>query len=253
MELGLKDKTALVSGGTQGIGLGIALALAEEGVRTFLVARDAARLEATALELERRFGTECRWAVADYSIQGGGVRAAEKALSEFGRIDLLVNNAGRSLPLPVDAPSQDWFDGFQLNFLSHLEAIRTVSPAMKADGWGRIVNIIGTSFRSPAKVSVGTPAKYALLATSKVLSRELAPHGVTVNSVSVGKIESNQINEIYYPDAAVRDSIAREIPLGRFGQPDDVAHAVVWLASTAAAYVTGSVVTVDGGQSRTLL
>ena len=254
MELDLRGRTAFVSGGTEGIGRGIVEALAAEGVRTFVVARSRDRLAGLADDITRRFAVECAWADADFLVAGEAGRSAQTALASFGSVDIVINNAGRSLPLPLDAPAGEWHAGFQLNFLSHLEVIRALAPGMRNRRWGRIINIMGVSFRSPRKVSAGTPAKFALLATSKALAAELAQDAVTINAVAVGKIESAQINEMYFTDAAERAAFASaEIPLGRFGAPADVAHAVTFLASSAASYMTGSVLTVDGGLNKFVL
>lgn len=251
MELDLRGRTAYVSGGTEGIGRGIVEALAAEGVHIFVAARSRDRLAGLAEDITRRFGVDCAWAAADFSVAGQAGRSAEAALTSFGTVDIVINNAGRSLPLPLDAPAGEWHAGFQLNFLSHLEVILALAPGMRHRRWGRIVNIMGVSFRSPRKVSAGTPAKFALLATSKALAAELAEDEVTINAVGVGKIESTQINEMYYTDAADRAAFAAaEIPLRRFGAPADVAHAVTFLASSAASYITGSVLTVDGGLNK---
>jgi 3-oxoacyl-[acyl-carrier protein] reductase len=157
------------------------------------------------------------------------------------------------LPADLDAPTADWQAGYQLNFLSHVEAIRCALPQMVDRRWGRIVSIAGVSSRQPRTVSAGTAAKSALIYTGKALAAGVAPFGVTINTVAIGMVESHQINEIYYPTAEARAAYAeREIPMGRFGRPEEVAAAVLFLASEAASYTTGSALTVDGGAVRGL-
>ncbi|MEV6115248.1 SDR family oxidoreductase [Streptomyces sp. NPDC052109] len=254
MDLGLAGRRALVSGATQGIGQGVVEALAAEGTDLFLTARDPDRLVRTAQHVEEKYGVRCGWHFADFSRPGQAGDAARTAISTLGGIDILVNNAGRSLPASLDTPTEDWQASSQLNFLSHVEAIRAVLPGMRERGWGRIVNVTGAAYRAPQQLNMGTIAKYGILNASKLVAREEARAGITVNTVTVGIIESHQINEIHYPDEEERRAAAEEsIPMGRFGSPAEVAAAVVFLASERATYITGSTITVDGGADPTLL
>lgn len=253
MELGLAGRSAVVSGGTLGIGRAVVEGLASEGVHICLVARNEERLRETAAAVTQSHGGTCLWEVADYYTPGDAERAVRSAMNRLGSVDILVNNAGRSLPASLDTDSADWHAAYQLNFLSHVEAIRCVLPEMTSRKWGRIISIAGVSSRQPRTVSAGTSAKSALVYTSKSLAAEAAPFGVTINTVSIGMIESHQINEIYFPSPEIRaDYAQREIPMGRFGRPEEVAAAVLFLASAAASYITGSSVTVDGGAVRGL-
>jgi 3-oxoacyl-[acyl-carrier protein] reductase len=232
----------------------VADALAEEGVDLFLTARDPDRLAQTAKDIGEKHGVRCQWHSADFGVPGQADGAARSAITELGGIDILVNNAGRSLPASLDTPTEQWQASSQLNFLSHLEATRAVLPGMRERGWGRIVNVSGAAYRAPQQFNMGTIAKYGIVNMAKMIAREEARAGVTVNTVTVGLIESHQINEIHYPDEQQRLATADElIPLGRLGSPDEVAAAVVFLASERAAYITGSTVTVDGGADPTLL
>ena len=254
MELGLTGRRALVSGATQGIGQGVVEALAAEGTDIFLTARDPDRLTRTAQHIEEKYGVRCGWRSADFGRPGQADDAAQAAISAFGGIDILVNNAGRSLPASLDTSTEQWQGSTQLNFLSHVEAIRRVLPGMRERGWGRIVNVTGTAYRAPQHLNMGTIAKYGLLNMAKLVARDVARTGVTVNTVTVGLIESHQINEIHYPDAEERSAAADEgIPMGRLGSPAEVAAAVLFLASEQATYITGSTITVDGGADPTLL
>ena len=185
------------------------------------------------------------------SVVGSG---AQSAITALGGIDILVNNAGRSLPASLDTTTEEWQASSQLNFLSHVEATRAVLPGMRERGWGRIVNVTGAAYRAPQQFNMGTIAKYGIVNMAKMIAREEARRGVTVNTVTVGLIESHQINEIHYPDAQQRLATANElIPMGRLGSPAEVAAAVLFLASERATYITGSTVTVDGGADPTLL
>jgi 3-oxoacyl-[acyl-carrier protein] reductase len=252
MDLGIAGRRALVSGATQGIGHGVVQALAAEGTDLFLAARDPGRLARTARDIEEKYGVRCGWHSADFGVPGQAANAAETAISALGGIDILINNAGRSLPASLHTPTGEWQASSQLNFLSHVEAIRTVLPGMQERGWGRIVNVTGAAYRAPQHLNMGTIAKYGILNTAKLVAREVARTGVTVNTVTVGLIESHQINEIHYRGAEQRDTMADEsIPMGRLGSPAEVAAAVLFLASQQATYITGSTITVDGDRVAT--
>jgi 3-oxoacyl-[acyl-carrier protein] reductase len=254
MDLGISGRHALVSGATQGIGHGVVEALAAEGVDLFLVARDRDRLARTAQQVTNKYGVRCEWHSADFGQAGQAREAARAADSTLGGIDILVNNAGRSLPAALDTPTEEWQASSQLNFLSHLEMIHTVLPGMRERGWGRIVNVTGAAYRAPQQLNMGTIAKYGLLNTAKLVARDVAQAGITINTVTVGLIESHQINEIHYRDEEQRQAAAdASIPMGRLGSPAEVAAAVLFLASDQATYITGSTITVDGGADPTLL
>jgi 3-oxoacyl-[acyl-carrier protein] reductase len=186
VELGLSGKNAWVSGATQGLGRAIADGLASEGVNLFITARDESLLAETAGAISAEHGVQCLWRPADYLVPGEATAAAEEAGARMSTIDILVNNAGTSIPGSLETPPAEWASSNQLNFLSHLEAIRSVLPGMKKRSWGRIINISGFAYRQPREINTGTIAKYALINTSKVLSREVAPDGITVNTVAVG-------------------------------------------------------------------
>ncbi|WP_344867200.1 SDR family oxidoreductase [Amycolatopsis ultiminotia] len=254
MDLGIAGRRALVSGATQGIGRGVVDALAGEGVDLFLIARGSELLARTAEEIEARYDVRCRWHSADFGVPGQPAAAAEAAIAGFGGIDIVVNNAGRSMPASLESTTEEWHASSQLNFLSHVEVTRTVLPGMRERGWGRIINVTGAAYRAPQQFNMGTIAKYGLVNVAKMTAREVARTGVTVNTVTVGLIESHQINESQFPDERQRRAIADEfIPAGRFGTPAEVAAAALFLASEQAGYVTGSTVTVDGGADPTLL
>jgi 3-oxoacyl-[acyl-carrier protein] reductase len=254
MDLGLAGRRALVSGATQGIGHGVVQALAAEGTDLFLTARDPGRLARTAQHVEEKYGVRCGWHSADFGLPGQADGAAQTAISTLGGVDILVNNAGRSQPATLDTTTEEWQASSQLNFLSHVEAIRAVLPGMRQREWGRIVNVTGAAYRAPQQLNMGTIAKYGIVNTAKLVAQEEARAGITVNTVTVGLIESHQINEIHYPDARQRLAAADEsIPIGRLGSPAEVAAAVLFLASEQATYITGSTITVDGGADPTLL
>jgi 3-oxoacyl-[acyl-carrier protein] reductase len=247
MELGISGKNAWISGATRGLGRAIADGLASEGVNLFITARDESLLAETAGAISAAHGVKCLWRPTDYLVPGEATAAAEEAATRMGAIDLLVNNAGTSIAGSLETPPEEWASSNQLNFLSHLEAIRSVLPGMKERSWGRIINISGFAYRQPREINTGTIAKYALINTSKVLSREVAPDGITINTVAVGLFGTSQILTRMLPTPESRAAVSRQIPLGRLGEPREIVPAVLFLSSASATYVTGSVVTVDGG------
>jgi 3-oxoacyl-[acyl-carrier protein] reductase len=172
---------------------------------------------------------------------------AETALKRFGRIDILVNNAGGSRPLPVDAPDSAWDEALTLNFTRYRQVTHALLPQMIERKWGRIINITGKS--EPEGLNAAFAAKAAVHAWAKGLSREIGEHGITVNCIPPGRIMSEQIRRNY--PLAYRERFAEEeIPVGYWGEPEDLAALAVFLASAQARYITGAVIPVDGGLRR---
>lgn len=253
MELGIANRNAFVCGATHGIGEATARAMAAEGANLFLVSRTADRLRDLAHDLESKHGVKVAWTTGDFTEPGEGQRAAEAALEAFSDIHILVNNAGASMPGSLDTTTEQWHASYQLNFLSHLEVIRTILPDMRARRWGRIINISGTAYRWPTNFSTGTVAKYGLLNTSQVTAREVARDGVTINAVTVGFIETAQITKMFEAEPKLKRAVLDEIPMERLGTPQEVADAVLFLASEQASYTTASTVTIDGGADPVLI
>jgi 3-oxoacyl-[acyl-carrier protein] reductase len=247
MDLQLKDKTALVTGASAGIGRGIALALAREGVRLVLVARRAAALEEVGAAITRAGGAPPVAVVADLMQEGAAEAIAQKALAQLGRIDILINCAGGSRPFKADASEAQWNEAITLNFTRQRQLAHALLAQMRARGWGRIVNITGKS--EPEGINGAFCAKAAMHAWSKGLSREAGRDGITVNCIAPGRIMSEQIERNYTPDYRKWQS-EHEIPMGRYGEPEDVAGLVCFLVSPLAGYITGTVIPVDGGLRR---
>jgi len=248
MDLQLGDKAALVSGASQGIGRAIAKGLAREGAKVVLVARRRNLLEAVAAEIEQAGGHKPTLVDADLYDPETPARIAALAEQALGRIDILINAAGGSRPIPYDAPLPVWDEGMTLNFFRLRELTHAVLPAMQKNGFGRIVNITGSS--EPRGVNVANAAKAAVHAWAKGLSREMAKHNITINSIQPGRILSEQIMR-FHPTEEDRRRFAQEhIPAGRFGEPEELAALAIFLASPPAGYITGTVIPVDGGMSR---
>lgn len=249
MDLELHGKTCLVTGASAGIGRITAKVLAAEGCRVAIVARRRALLEEAALEIERAAGERPLVVVEDLTSEGAAVRVREQVEGTFGALDILVNNAGSSRPVPWNAPEEQWLEGMRLNFGCVRRLTNQFVPRMIERRWGRIVSVTGIN--EPPGVNIASVAKAALHSWAKGLSRELAPHGITVNCVPPGRINSEQILERLHPTEENRRAfVAANIPAGHFGEPEDMAHLIAFLASPLARYITGAVIHVDGGMHR---
>lgn len=248
MDLRLSGKTALVTGASSvGIGREIAAALTEEGVRVAISARRRSMLDEAAKEIAARGGVEPVVLPADLYDAGTPSQLATEAAARLGRIDILINAAGGSRPASFTAPAAVWEESITLNFLRLRELTHAVAAHMIDHRWGRIVNLTGTS--EPYNINAANPAKAAVHAWSKGLSRELAQHGITVNCLQPGRIASEQMLRMH-PTPEARAAFTREVPISRFGEPQELADLAVFLCSPRASYITGTVIPVDGGLSR---
>jgi 3-oxoacyl-[acyl-carrier protein] reductase len=243
MDLELAGKTALVTGASAGIGRGIAKALAGEGARLAVTARRRERLE----ELARQAGVAMVIIECDLMQEGAPQRIADAALKGLGTVDILVNNAGGSRPFALDSSEAQWEEALTLNFTRQRQLAHALLGQMMARNWGRIINITGKS--EPEGINGAFAAKAAMHAWAKGLSREVGKHGITVNCIPPGRIMSEQIERNYPPEFRRRQA-EHEIPMGRYGEPEDIARLACFLASPLAGYITGAVIPVDGGLRR---
>jgi len=248
MDLQLSDKTALVTGASAGIGPAIARALAAEGVKLCVTARRLELLEKLAQEIVARGGKRPHVVAMDVMQDGAPQHLAQEASKALGRTDILVNCAGLGGGrIPFDAPEKLWEDDMTLNFVRVRQLTHAILPNMIDNRWGRIINISGKS--EPPYLVAAHAAKAAIHAWSKGLSREIGRHGITINCIAPGRIMSEQILRKYTPEFRAEQS-AREIPVGRYGEPEELASLAVYLASPIASYMTGTMIPVDGGLRR---
>jgi len=246
MELDFAGRTALVTGASQGIGRTTARMLASAGVTVVAVARRVGLVEQLARDITG--AGKIVPLAADFYDQEAPERVAAEAERLLGHVDILMNAAGQSRPVPFDASKEQWEEGMVLNFFRVRELTHAIVPGMRARGWGRIVTFTGTS--EPRMLNAAFTAKAAVHVWSKGLSRELAPHGITVNCLQPGRIHSEQIKRRYPTVESELEYARAEIPIGRFGEPEEIAAVALFLASPLASYVTGTVIPVDGGSSR---
>jgi len=247
MDLQLKGKKALVTGASMGIGRAIAKMLAAEGVECVIAPRRRNLLDELAKEITGAGQPAPHIVEVDVLEEGAPQRLADAALAKLGKVEILINCAGGSRPLPVDAPEERWVEAMTLNFTRVRQLTHALLPSMEKNGWGRIVNITGKS--EPEGLNAAFSAKAAVHAWAKGLSREIGQHGITINSIPPGRIMSEQIRR-NYPEDYRKEHAKKEIPMGRYGEPEELAVLAVFLCSPLAGYITGTVMPVDGGLRR---
>ena len=219
MELNFAGRTALVTGASQGIGRTTARLLALAGVKVVAVARRVALVEQVAAEVAGKGRGEIIPLAADFYEEDAPERVAAESRRLLGHVDILMNAAGQSRPLPFDAGKDQWEEGMVLNFFRIRELTHAVVPGMREQKWGRVVTFTGTS--EPRMLNAAFTAKAAVHVWSKGLSREVAPDGVTVNCLQPGRIHSEQIKRRYPTMESELEYARAEIPVGRFGEPEE--------------------------------
>ena len=262
MNTGLEGKIAMVSGASRGIGKAVALALAAEGASLSLAARSENVLEHLAVEVEKQHGVPCLACGADLSEGEAITRWVARTTERFGGVDILVNNAGAVQGGPfLDMPDEAWLDSWRLKLFGYIRVARAVFPHLVRRGGGRIVNVIGVAGVQPMpNYMIGGAANAALLNFTKALANEGAPQGILVNGVNPGPIATERWENMItkwgeakgVSPTQVETELLAEVPLKRAGTPDEVANAVVFLASPLASYITGVTLAVDDGMTRTI-
>jgi 3-oxoacyl-[acyl-carrier protein] reductase len=249
MDLQLGGKTCLITGASKGIGHGAAKILAAEGVRIAVLARREPLLHELADDIAATGAERPAVIAADVTAAEAPAQIRDAAYEALGGVDILVNSAGGSRPMPWDSSEERWDEGMTINFTVLRRLTTLLLPGMIDNRWGRVINITGTS--EPRGVNVASAAKAAVHAWSKGLSRDLGKYGVTVNCLSPGRIHSEQIDQRLHPDPAEQQRFAKaHIPVGYFGDPEDMAYLIAFLASPLARYITGELISVDGGMHR---
>lgn len=257
MELELRDKVAIVTGASKGIGRAIAQTLADEGMRLVVAARSAAELASLASPLGDRGLVH----VADLRDADAPASMVAAAVARFGQLDLLVNNAGATKRGDfLTFPDADWHDGFALKFYGAMRACRAAWPHLQASK-GSIVNIVGIGGRTgSAEFAIGGAVNAALLNLTKVLADRGVRDGVRVNAINPGGIATERLltrvrgfaAEHHVDLTRAEAEMAKALGVARFGQPVEIARLVAFLASPVSAFCQGAVVDADGGQTRTL-
>ena len=248
MDLQIEGMVALVTGASVGIGTGIVKVLAEEGCKLIITARRDGLLNGLADEVETAGHERPLVVKQDLTADDAGATLKRAVDDSHGKLDILVNNAGAMVLAPVGTDEQVWIDIMNLKWWAALRMSELFVPGMIERGFGRVINITGTM--EPFGINAATCANAAIQAWSKGLSREHSKDGVTSNCIIPGRIHSEQ-NERGYP--TVEDELAfaaQHIPAGEFGDPEDVAHLVAFVASPKARMISGSVMYVDGGMKR---
>jgi len=261
MDLGLRGKVAMVSGGSRGLGRAIAQALAEEGVSVSICARTAEAVAAARAELSqaslRSGGTGARGFVGDVTRPADVEAWLAGVVREYGGVDVLVNNAGSARPGALaELPDSAWEEEFGLNLFAPVRLARLVAPHMEKPVGGSIINIGSIYGRESGGPLTYNASKAALHSFTKMLAREFAPKRIRVNAIAPGSIlyPGGSWERMFKENPAFeRDFISHELPGGRLGRPEEVAYAVLMLASPRASWITGACIPVDGAQGRSIV
>lgn len=260
MDLGLKGKVALVAAASQGMGRATARALAKEGCKVAICARNAGPLEETANAIRKETGAEVLAVPADLSRQDGVQAFVDGAAKAFGGVDVVVANAGGPPSGSFQSVTEEqWAQAWGLILQSTVRLVRSCLPSMKARGGGAVVAILSRSVREPMDhLVLSNSLRLAVVGALKTLANEVAKDGIRVNGVAPGWVATDRTIQLHRDRAEregrrfedVQADVLREIPMGRLGKPEEVADVITFLASGRAAFVTGTVLEVDGGQFR---
>jgi 3-oxoacyl-[acyl-carrier protein] reductase len=261
LELQLKGKTAIVAASSQGLGRAIAEELLKEGANIIISGRDEAKLSKVAEELRQKGSGQLVYKKTDITKQEDIKQLISTAVEEFGQLDILVNNAGGPPAGSFETiTDEQWQTAFELNLLSYIRMIRASLPYLKKQG-GKIINIASSSIKEPIPgLLLSNTFRTGIVGLTKTLSQEFAEYGILINTVAPGRIATDRVRHLDEVNAE-KLQISREevvermkgaIPLGRYGKPEEFAKVVVFLASDANSYMTGSSFLVDGGMVKSI-
>ena len=262
MDLGLKNKVALIAAGSRGLGRAVAEELAAEGASLVLCARDTATLTETAAAIAESSGAHVLAVPADVTLADDIRRVVEAGTERFGRIEILVTNAGGPPAGTFDQITREqWEDAMRLTLFSAIELAREVLPGMKARHWGRILNITSIAVKQPVEnLMLSNSLRAGLTGFARTLANEVAADGITVNNILPGYTRTERLEELATMMAEkqgispkeFRGKWEKEIPMGRLGEPREFAALAAFLVSERASYITGTSIQVDGGWIRSL-
>lgn len=263
MNLGLTGKVAAVFGGSRGLGRAAAEALAAEGARVAIIARNQASVAKAADAIRRATGADVAPFTCDVSQAAEARQAVQDVATHFGGLDILVNNSGGPRAGNFDAlTEQDFADAIDLLFMSVVRTCRAAVPLMRTRGGGRIINITSVTVKQPVdNLMLSNAVRPAVVGFARSLATELAPERITVNCVAPGYTRTERVVELNLANAArehstaeaVEQRLVASIPMKRLGEPEELGALVAFLASDKAAYITGTTLQVDGGYVRSLM
>lgn len=259
MELGLQGKVALVTAASKGLGFASALALAQEGAKVAICSRTEESIQTAAKTITEVTGAEVLPLAGDVTSAEDIERCVAATVERFGGLHILVSNSGGPPAGTFETLDEaKWEEALDSTLRSTTRLIRAVLPQMKATGWGRILVITSTSVKQPIPgLLLSNTIRAGIVGLCKTLSHEFAPYGITVNNVAPGSFDTDRLKHLHERNAQTagisfeeaRKQAEAKIPLGRLGQPEELANAIVFLASEAASYITGQTLMVDGGQT----
>jgi 3-oxoacyl-[acyl-carrier protein] reductase len=255
MEISLSGRSAIVTGGSKGIGFAIANRFASSGADVAIVARGRESLDAAVAQVQANTNSRVVGVQGDVGKAQDVQRAYEEAMAAFGKLDIVVNNAGTSRAGPFEAMSDELLqEDLELKLFAAVRFSRLVIPQMKERRWGRIINVLNIGAKAPRAASAPTSVSRAAgMALTKALASEYAPFNILVNGLLVGLIDADQhVQKAKSRNISLDEykaGLAKDIPLGRFGRAEEFANMACFLASDAGSYVTGTAINIDGGRS----
>ena len=263
MDLGIKDRVAIVAASSKGLGKASALGLAKEGVKLTICSRDKDTLQKTADEIASQTGADVLAITCDVSKTDEIKNVVKETINKYSKVDILINNAGGPpVGAFLDFSLQDWRKAIELNLFSAITFNNEVIPCMKENKWGRIVNITSMSVKQPIDgLILSNTVRAGIAGLAKTISNEFAPYNILVNNVCPGRIYTDRIKQLA-EQRAKRDktsfdeaisAMENDIPVGRIGRPEELANLIVFLASERASYITGTTIQVDGGLIKGLM